>query len=159
MSYYDHREFLANQEIEIKRRLEERQEKWLKEQKNIILGEIKQLKGNPGDLNKIYTKKEIAASKKADLKEVEKEIMDEQKEQLKEAKIELDNDVKNYKRELDNAVKHYKKQITQSKNDYNKTKKRLSKIDTSTLNLIKEELNEKWEKQWGKSQKSTRKNK
>jgi hypothetical protein len=146
MSYYDHSEFLSNQENEFKRRREEQQKKLLKEQKNIVLGEIKQLKGNPGDLNKVYTKKEIAASKKADLKEITDEIMAEQKEQLKEAKMEFER-----------TVKHYKKQITQSKNDYNKTKKRLSKISKGDLDLIKEELNEKWEKQWGKSQKSTRK--
>lgn len=148
MSYYDHSKWLVEQEKESKRRLEEKQEKWVKEQKNIILGEIKQLKGNPGDLNKVYTKKEIAASKKADLKEIKEELMDEQKKELKEAKIEFDH-----------AVKHYKSLIAQRKNDYNKTKKRLSKIDKETLDVIKEELNEKWEKQWGISKKRTRKNK
>jgi hypothetical protein len=148
MSYYDHSKWLDDQEKESKRRLEEQQEKWLKEQKKIVLGEIKRLKGNPGDLKKVYTKKEIAASKKADLKEFKDEIMAEQKEQLKEAK-----------KEFEQTVKHYKKQITQSKNDYNKTKKRLSKISKGDLYLIKEELNEKWEKQWGISKKGTRKNK
>ena len=146
MSYYDHSEFLSNQENEIKRRREEQQKKLLKEQKNIVLGEIKQLKGNPGDLNKVYTKKDIAASKKADLKKIKEELMAEQKDELKAAK-----------KEYENTVKHYKRQITDSKNDYNKTKKRLSKISKGDLYLIKEELNEKWEKQWGKSPKSTRK--
>jgi exonuclease VII large subunit len=148
MSYYDHSKWLVEQEKETKRKLEEKQEKWVKEQKNIILGEIKQLKGNPGDLNKVYTKREIAASKQADLKEIKKELMDEQKEQLKEAK-----------REFEQYVKHYKKQIAQRKTEYNKTKKRLSKIDKENLDIIMEELNEKWEKQWGISKKGTRKNK
>jgi len=148
MSYYDHGKFLLEQQEEYKRKVEEQKEKRVKEQKNIILGEIKQLKGNQGDLNKVYTKKEIAAIKKADLKEIKEELMHEQKEQLKEVK-----------REFDNSVKHYKKQIAQRKTEYNKTKKRLSKIDKENLDIIMEELNEKWEKQWGKSQKSTRKNK
>jgi tetrahydromethanopterin S-methyltransferase subunit G len=148
MSYYDHSKWLVEQEKEIKRRLEEQEEKWAKEQKNIILGEIKQLKGNQGDLNKLYTKKEIAAIKKAELKELKKELMDEQKDQLKEAK-----------REFEKSVKHYKRLIAQSKTDYNKTKKRLSKIDKENLDIIMEELNEKWEKQWGISKKGTRKNK
>jgi hypothetical protein len=148
MSYHDHSKWLVEQEKETKRRLVEKQEKWVKEQKNIILAEIKQLKGNPGDLNKVYTKKEIAASKKADIKEIKEELMDEQKKQLKEAKSEFDN-----------AVKHYKILIAQHKNDYNKTKKRLSKIDKENLDIIMEELNEKWEKQWGISKKGTRKNK
>jgi hypothetical protein len=148
MSYYDHSEWLKNQENESKRRLEEQQEKWAKEQKNIILGEIKQLKGNPGDLNKVYTKKEINAIKKTDIKEFKEELMYEQKEQLKEEK-----------RDFDYAVKNYKMLIAQCKNDYNKTKKRLSKINKENLDIIMEELNKKWEKQWGISKKGTRKNK
>ena len=148
MSYYDHSKWLDDQEKESKRRLEEQQEKWLKEQKKIVLGEIKRLKGNPGDLKKVYTKKEIAASKKADLKKIKEELIDEQREQLKEAKREFDND-----------VKHYKKQITQRKTEYNKTKKRLSKIDKENLDFLTKRLNEKWEKLWGNSQKGTRKNK
>lgn len=148
MSNYDHSKWLVEQEKETKRRLVEKQEKWVKEQKNTILAEIKQLKGNPGDLNKVYTKKEIAAIKKADIKEIKEELMDEQKKQLKEAKSEFDN-----------AVKHYKKLIAQRKNDYNKTKKSLSKIDKENLDIIMEELNEKWEKLWGISKKGTRKNK
>jgi hypothetical protein len=146
MPYYDHRQWLDDQEIEIKRRREEQQKKWLKEQKNIVLGEIKQLKGNPGDLNKVYTKKEIAASKKADLKEIKAEIMAQRKVELKWEK-----------EDFEHTVEYHKEQITQSKNDYNKTKKRLSKISKGDLDLIKEELNKKWEKQWGKSQKGTRK--
>jgi predicted ribonuclease YlaK len=148
MSYYDQREFLINQEKEFQRKLEEQQENWTKEQKKIILEEIKQLKGNQGDLNKVYTKKEIAAIKKAELKEVKAELMLEQKEELKEAK-----------KGFEQAVKYHKRQITERKNDYNKTKKRLSKIDKTALEFIMEELNEKWEKQWGNYQKSTRKNK
>ena len=49
--------------------------------------------------------------------------------------------------------------IAQCKNDYNKTKKRLSKISKENLDIIMEELNKKWEKQWGISKKGTRKNK
>ena len=148
MSYYDHSEFLMNQRKESKLRLEQQQEKWVKEQKNIILGEIKQRKGNQGDLNKVYTKKEIAAIKKEELKEIKEELRAEQKKELKEAKLELEQ-----------TIQRYKNQITMHKNEFNKTKKRLSKIDKKTLDFIKEALEEKWEKQWGKSQSSTRKNK
>ena len=148
MSYYDHSEFLMNQRKESKLRLEQQQEKWAKEQKSIILGEIKQRKGNQGDLHKVYTKKEIAAIKKAELKEIKEELLAEQKKELKEAKLELEQ-----------TIQRYKNQITLHKNEFNKTKKRLSKIDKNTLHFIKEELEEKWEKQWGKSQSSTRKNK
>jgi hypothetical protein len=149
MSYYDHAEWLRNQHKETKRRMEEKKEQWAKEQKNVILAEIKQLKGNPGDLSKVYTKKEISAVKKAELKQVKADLMAEQKKEIKEAK-----------RDCDYAIKHYKSLITERKNEYNKTKKRLSKVDKNNLDFIMEELEEKWEKQWGKSQKNgTRKNK
>uniref|UniRef100_A0A6C0JHR6 Uncharacterized protein n=1 Tax=viral metagenome TaxID=1070528 RepID=A0A6C0JHR6_9ZZZZ len=145
MSYYDHSEWLAEQEKEIKRKLEKQQERSAKEKKNVVLGEIKQLKGNQGDLNKVYTKKEIASIKKTELKEVKDELIAEQKQELKEAKTGFEKN-----------VKYYKSQITQLKNDFNKTKKRLSKIDKETLHFIMEGLNEKWEKQWGNSEKKTR---
>jgi hypothetical protein len=147
-AYYDHSNWLVEKQKENERKLEEKQKKWVKEQKNIILGQIKQLKGNPGDLNKVYTKKEINAIKKTDIKEFKEELMYEQKEQLKEEK-----------RDFDYAVKNYKMLIAQCKNDYNKTKKRLSKINKENLDIIMEELNKKWEKQWGISKKGTRKNK
>jgi hypothetical protein len=147
-AYYDHSNWLVEKQKENERKLEEKQKKWVKEQKNIILGQIKQLKGNPGDLNKVYTKKEINAIKKTDIKEFKEELMYEQKEQLKEEK-----------RDFDYAVKNYKMLIAQCKNDYNKTKKRLSKISKENLDIIMEELNKKWEKQWGISKKGTRKNK
>jgi hypothetical protein len=146
MSYYDHGEWLRNQRKENKRRLEEQEEKWAKEQKKIILEEIKQRKGNAGDLHKVYTKKEIAAIKRAELKEIKDELIADQKEELKEAKLELEQ-----------TVKHYKSAINDCKKEYNKTKKRLSKIDKDNLDFLTKELNEKWEKQWGKSQKGTRK--
>jgi len=146
--YYDHSNWLVENQKEYERKLEEKQKKWVKEQKNIILGQIKQLKGNPGDLNKVYTKKEINAIKKTDIKEFKEELMYEQKEQLKEEK-----------RDFDYAVKNYKMLIAQCKNNYNKTKKRLSKINKENLDIIMEELNKKWEKQWGISKKGTRKNK
>jgi hypothetical protein len=141
MSYYDQSKWLDNQEKESKRRLQEQQEKWLKEQKKIVLVEIKRLKGNPGELNKVYTKKEIAASKKAELKEAMKEFMEMQNEEIKEDK-----------RQTDFAIKQYKDSIAEIKERHAKTKKRLSKITKGDLDFIKEELNEKWEKQWGKSQ-------
>jgi hypothetical protein len=147
MSYYDHGEWLMNQRKESKRRLEEQEEKWAKEQKKLILEEIKQRKGNEGDLHKVYTKKEIAAIKRAELKEIKEELIADQKEELKQAK-----------QYFENSVKHYKSVIIDCKNEYNKTKKRLSKIDKDNLDFLTKELNEKWEKQWGKSQKGTRKN-
>ena len=113
----------------------------VKRTKKIVLVEIKRLKGNPGELNKVYTKKEIAASKKAELKEAKKEFMEMQNEEIKEDK-----------RQTDFAIKQYKDSITEIKERHAKTKKRLSKITKGDLDFIKEELNEKWEKQWGKSQ-------
>ena len=148
MSYYYHGEWLRNQRKENKRRLEEQEEKWAKEQRKLILEEIKQRKGNAGDLHKVYTKKEIAAIKKAELKEIKEGLIADQKEELKEAR--------NY---FENSVKHYKSAINDCKKEYNKTKKRLSKIDKDNLDFLTKELNEKWEKQWGKSQKGTRKTK
>jgi hypothetical protein len=142
MSYSDHGEWLMNQRKESKRRLEEQEEKWAKEQKKLILEEIKQRKGNEGDLHKVYTKKEIAAIKRAELKEIKEELIADQKEELKQAK-----------QYFENSVKHYKSVIIDCKNEYNKTKKRLSKIDKDNLDFLTKELNEKWEKQWGKSQK------
>lgn len=59
---------------------------------------------------------------------------------------------------FENSLKHYKSAINDCKKEYNKTKKRLSKIDKDNLDFLTKELNEKWEKQWGKSQKGTRKN-
>jgi hypothetical protein len=144
-----------NQQKENKRKMEEKQEKWAKEQKNIILAEIKQLKGNQGDLNKVYTKKEISAIKKAELKEIKEEIIADQKEELKDAKKYFENSVKHYK----SVILDCKNVILDCKNEYNKTKKRLSKIDKDNLDFLTKGLNEKWEKQWGKSQKNrTRKN-
>jgi len=154
MSYYDHGEWLMNQRKESKRRLEEQEEKWAKEQKKLILEEIKQRKGNEGDLHKVYTKKEIAVIKRAELKEIKDELIADQKEELKEARNYFENSLKHYK----SVINDCKSVINDCKKEYNKTKKRLSKIDKDNLDFLTKKLNEKWEKQWGKSQKGTRKN-
>ena len=145
MSYYDHKEWLMHQHKENKRKMEEKQEAWAKEQKNIILGEIKQLKGTQIALSKIYTKKEIASIKKAELKEMKDLLNAERKEVLSDEKKQFEND-----------IKFLKKQMTERKNEYNKTKKRLSKIDKETLDFMTVELKERWKKQWGGTRKNNR---
>jgi hypothetical protein len=125
------------------------QEDWAKKQKKVVLAEIKQLKGNQHDLSKLYTKKEIAAIKKKELKELKDELNEEHKQELQNAKESFEND-----------IQYYKDEITHCKNEYNRTKKRLSKIDKETLDFMMGELKKRWERQWGnnKSKKGTRKN-
>ena len=131
----------------MKEKREKDEKKWAKERKSLILAEIKQLKGNAGDLSKVYTKKEIAAIKRAEINEIKDELNAERQEELKTAKETFENN-----------TKVLKKQMAQYKTEYNKTKKRLSKINKDDLDFMMDNLNKKWEKQWGNTT-STRKTK
>lgn len=147
MSYltYEMQEQMIAEKMKLKR--EKETERWAKEQKKIVLEEVKL---SQRDMSKLYTKKEINAIKKADVKDIKNELNESRIRQLKAAK-----------EQFEKSVKYYKNEIVERKTEYNKTKKRLSKIDTEHLEFMMKELKEKWEKQWGnkKSPKGTRKNK
>jgi chromosome segregation ATPase len=127
------RELEKQRQDRFKRDMERYDKEMIERKKYMVLEEIKQLKSDNGDLSKVYSKKEIADIKKAELKEV-KDSLD-----------------KKLKHEIKNEKQHFNEQIQSLKEKHSKTMKRLSRINKEEKSLMMDKLENRWYKQFGKA--------